>query len=247
MEQIINISKTRMVNNEHFQYYTEVIELIERTGADTLKIESLFAEMLHAYHLEDEAMMKITKSALTQDIKQKDKERDTTLAGINDRIRAAHKHFNTDVQNAAKKLKILFNTYGNVARKPLNEETSAVFNILQELNGKYAADVDTIGIADLVNQLELENNAVAQLMRERRHEAINKQPELTMKKARKMLDNAYDNAIKHVNAFVTIEGEANYKTFLAAMNKLIADFKIIMAQRAGRAAAKNNGQMQANK
>jgi hypothetical protein len=41
------------------------------------------------------------------------------------------KHFETAKRQAAERLQIVFNTYGNVAIKFLNEETNAIYNLLR--------------------------------------------------------------------------------------------------------------------
>ena len=84
---------------------------------------------------------------------------------------AALKHFESDIQKAAGRLKIVFNSYGNISRKPLNEQTSAVYNILQELQGKYAADVKTVSIEPWVAELQSRNNALSALMKDRYDES----------------------------------------------------------------------------
>jgi len=232
---IATLSKKQFRNNDHFQYYTEVIELIKRTGAEKLKIESQFNDMLEAYNLEDAALIKITKSVLTQDIKQLDKRRDTALAAINDKLKIAHKHFDAEVRNAAQRLKIVVDTYGAIARKSLNEQTSAVYNLLQELQGKYSQDTQKVEISGWITELETSNTALSHSMRERRDEAIERRPEVSAATARKMLDNAYNVILKRINALITLEGDANYKEFTTSVNKLTTDFKNVISQRTAKA------------
>ncbi|MDR2910270.1 MAG: DUF6261 family protein [Bacteroidales bacterium] len=54
------------------------------------------------------------------------------------------KHFTESVRTAARRLQIVFDTYGNVAAKTLNEETSAITNLIQELAGTYSEDTKTV-------------------------------------------------------------------------------------------------------
>ena len=88
-------------------------------------------------------------------------------SGMNKMNAAALKHFDPEVQEAAKRLKIVFDTYGNIAKKPLNEQTAAVYNVLQDLQGKFAADVTTVGIERWVAELQARNSAFGQLMKDR--------------------------------------------------------------------------------
>jgi len=130
---IKGLSQSKMRNDEYFQYHTEFIELVNRAGADNLKIEPQFETYMPLYAQVDEALMKIMKSAYTAKIQEADKRRDKVFRGLVDKCRAAEKHFRPEAQQAAEKLKILFNTYGNLAKRPLNEQTSGVYNLVQEL------------------------------------------------------------------------------------------------------------------
>ena len=76
--------------------------------------------------------LKIQKSAITAQIQDADRARDEIYAGMVETSNAALKHFSEEVRGAAARLKILFDTYGDVNRKSLSEQTSATYNILQE-------------------------------------------------------------------------------------------------------------------
>jgi hypothetical protein len=67
-------------------------------------------------------------------------------------------------------------------------------------------------------------------MRNRRDEAIDKKPQVPMKTARKMQDDAYNAITQRINALV-VEGEDKYTEFIVAMNKLITAFRNAMARR----------------
>jgi len=225
-----------MRNDEHFQYFVEVITLVTRHGADRLKIETQFAELLTAHGIADEALRNIAKSALTEEVRQLDKRRDTALAGMNDKLKGAQKHFREEVREAARRVRIAMDVYKNIARLPLHEQTSAVYNLLQELRGRYAADVQAVEIHEWVDELENANNALAQMMRDRRDEAIELKPAASMKAARKMLDDALNALTQRLNALAVVEGDAGYREFIIALNTLTADFHGRLNRRSGRKA-----------
>jgi hypothetical protein len=142
---ISKINPLHLRNNAHFQFHTEFKDLVEKTGAASLKIEAQFNDYLLLYKKEDEGLNKITKSILTEQIQGADKARDEIWSGLVETNKAAVKHFDPKTREAAAQLKILFDTYGNLAVKPLNEETSAIYNILQELEGTYEAMIRICG------------------------------------------------------------------------------------------------------
>jgi hypothetical protein len=133
--------------------------------------------------------------------------------------------FLPETRKAADRLKILFDTYGNVAKKPVNEESSAIYNILQDLKGKYAADIDTVGAGQWVTELETRNAAVERLVKERFDETASR-CDIVLKTARTELDAAYAAIRKRVNALVEVEGAGAYEQFIKALNAVIAKYAV---------------------
>jgi len=233
--QSIELSKMR--NDEHFQFHTEFIKLVTRSGAANLKVEAPFEAYLQFYRRADEALKKIPKSALTEEIHKADKRRDKAFRGLVDKNRASLKHFRLEVQEAAKRLSILFKTYGKLGSKPLNEQTSGVYNMMQELRGAYADALDNVGLQDWANELEAANNDFAMLYRLRLDESAQK-TKAVLKQERKNMDTAYRQLTERLNARVVLESEPTLHGFIDSLNTLIAKYKTLMAQRAGKAKAK---------
>ena len=220
-------------NDEHFQFNAEFRDAVNRFGASSLKIETQFEVFVTLYAQEDEALKKIMKSAITAEIHAADKLRDQLFRGMVDANKAALNHFSNDVREAAKRLKIVFDTYGNLAQKPLNEQTSGVYNILQDLNGKYAGDSANTGLTDWMNELQTANETLAGLMKDRYEESAMK-TDLVLKQVRTQIDAQYRLIIERIEAFVVVEGAGNYSEFIKYWNVVIEKYLTIMAQRMGR-------------
>ena len=227
---ISKVEMTRLRNDEHFQYHTEFKDLISKHGAKALKIEALYESYLSLYDKEDEGIKKIIKSALTAEIQDADKARDAIWSGMKSMNSAALNHFDPEVVEAGKRLKVLFDTYGNVAKKPLNEQTSAVYNILQELQGAYAADAKTVGIERWVAELKARNEVFDKLMKERFDEAALKS-DVVVREARAALDTAYRGIIERIGALALVEGEADYGQFVRALNVVTEKYAAALARR----------------
>ena len=231
------ISQSKMRNDEYYQYHSEFIELTNRHGADELKFGQQFDAYILLFADVDAAMMKIMKSAYTAKINKADKRRDTVFRGLVDKSRAAEKHFRPEVQRAAANLKILFDKYGNISRRPLNEQTAATVNLLQELTGRFAQDIATVGIQEWVDELQDANNAFAELYR-RRFDEMTDRTDIVLRKARTALDAAYRTIIERNNALVIVEGEEQWIDFIRSLNTVIDKYATIIKQRTGKAAAK---------
>jgi hypothetical protein len=227
---IQKISLNNMRNAEHFQFHTEFCVLMRKHEAGALKVEQQFDAYLPLYADADEVLKKILKSAITEKIQNADKQRDSIFRGMVDTNKAALKHFNPQVQEAAKRLKIVFDTYGNLAQKPLNEQTAGVYNLLQDPNGKYLAEMNEAGIAKWAEELAACNEIVAGLKRDR-YDEVAARSDIVLKQARVKVDDAYRTITERINALVIVEGAAEYSKFIETLNTIISKYAAIMAQR----------------
>jgi hypothetical protein len=230
---IEKIDKSRLRNDEHFQFNTEFRDLINKEGAQNLKVETQFAAYLPLYDKEDEGIKKVSKSIFTAKIHEADKARDDICTGMMEINEACTKHYNQTVSEAAKKLKILFDTYGNISQKPLNEQTSAVYNILQELKGDYLDASRIVNIHGWADELEVRNNAFEALVKGRYDEAAARS-DVVVKSARVELDSAYDAIVERINAYAVIESGELYERFIKTFNSVISKYNAIVNARLGR-------------
>jgi len=233
MMQISEIRKSHLRNDEHFMLHTEFHNLLSTAGAENLRVAAQFAAYTVLLNKEDEGLKKITKSALTARIHDEDKARDELYDGMTALNAALLKSPHENKREAAKRLKIVFDTYGNISKKPINEQTSAIINILQELKGPYAADALLLGLTDYVNLIETHNNTLEALVRERYGESAAK-TDVVMIEARQALDAAYDDITARVNALALLEGGAVCENFIRSLNTIIAKYTAILNSRLGR-------------
>jgi hypothetical protein len=222
---ISKIDTNHLRNDAHFQFHTEFRDLVTKHTPQTLKIEPQFKVYLPLYDRVDEALKKIVKSEFTAKIHEADKARDEIYTGLTEMNTTALKHFSPQVRETAERLKIVFDTYGNVANKPLNEETSAIYNLLQELQGKYASDVTTVGIEQWVTELEVRNKAFEKLVKERFDETAAR-TDIVLKYARAQLDLIYRSTIERINALAIVEGYDDYEAFIKTINAIIAKYAV---------------------
>ena len=153
------------------------------------------------------------------------------------------KVFKPAVVKAATNLKIVFDTYGNVTKKPLNEETSAITNLLQDLKGKYAPDVAAVGIGDWTAELDKNNKEFEKLVQDRYDEAFLK-TDLVLKECRINVDAAYHELIKRIYALELLEEDKNqkqkYSAYMKKLNIIAEKYHNIIAQRHGRKTKSEN-------
>lgn len=228
-------------NNEHFQFSTDFKALVSKYNPETLKVKPLFDNYCKAYADEDEAMLVVRKSAVSDDIVNADAQRDNDFRGFADAVKAAQKHFNPLVATAAKKIKTLLDTTGNVANMPNDQETSKIYNLIQELRSPtYSSEIALMRLDDWVAQLETSNQAFETLTRQRVEE-ISQRTLLKVKQTRTDVDEIYRSIITRIEAYLNIGEEVSaYSQFIPELNTLIDNYRNLLAQRQGRAEAKKD-------
>jgi hypothetical protein len=220
-------------NNEHLQFYTEFKGLVENYTPVTLGIEAVYNEWLPLFISESEAIDKIIKSAFTEVITDADMQRDTIFSGMREAVNAAAKHFRPEVKQAATRLMVIFDHFGNVSIKTYDEETSAINNLINELNSNGAADLATVGIIEWLTELTTSNETFVNLMHSRYTEQTTKSS-LIVREVRVAIDIAFRNIINRINALIIVNGETVYAGFVRDLNERIQRSNQQIALRQGR-------------
>jgi hypothetical protein len=236
---IADLHLNHLRNEEHYQFHTDFKKLIESNDPATLKIGALFTSYAQMYSNEGEALDLIRKSALTEDIAQADSYRDSIFRGMCDAVKSAEKHFNPATQQAATRLRVVLDHYGNVAVKGYDEETAAISKLVADLEKEYSADMAATGLTGWVSELKTRNNNFDALKKNRYSEASEKTM-LRMKQVRVDIDNKYHEITNRINALIIVEGGAAYAAFVNEMNARINSYSKTLAQRKGRNAKDND-------
>ena len=220
---ISTIALTQFRNDLHFQFQSDFGALVGAFGAAALKVAPQYAQWQARFALEDEALKKIAASSLTKRIHDADRARDNTFAGMVEIVHAYLKYYDAQTAEAARRVKIVLDTYGNIAKKPMREQTSAVHNLLQELRGTFAADCLSVRVDAWVSRLAVENNAVISLMGERVSEFAAK-TDVVLRDARRDVDESFKQICEIINVYVLLEGASAYEPFIRPLNELIKEY-----------------------
>lgn len=230
---ILNLKSEKLRNEEHYQFQTEFKALVERFTPTMLGIEAAFAAYLPLYANETEALNIITKSAVTEEIAHADHLRDSTYRGMCDTVKGAGNHFSDKKREAATRIQIVIDHFGNINTKTYDEQTAAIKSLIADLNGQYADDVATLRLDEWLTELQANNNAFEALMDERYTDDAGK-TQLRMKEVRKEVDSAYKTITNRIDALVVVNGPATYMPFVNELNIRIEKYNNTLAQRKGR-------------
>ena len=235
--EIQNLKLRDLRNEEHYKFNLDFSGLVSQFTPEALGIQTLYPVWQAAFAMEETALNVVRASVFTDGLYDADVARDVTFKGLAGTVKSALNHFNPDVKAAAARLELLFDTYGVVSVKPYDQETAAIIKLVGELEGACAADVAALGIAGWVAELKAQNQAFDALKNSRYTESTAR-PQQNLKLARVETDNAYRAIVKRVNALIEVNGTEAYAGFVAELNQRIENYRLILAQRKGRSAAR---------
>ena len=207
-------------NAAHYQFQTDFNSTVIKYTPQALGIVDDYAAYLPLLDDEGVALVAITKSATTDELEIADNNRDFTFRGLADKVTNSLNHFNPEVREAARRVKVIFDTYGNLARKPDDEESGLITSLIADLRTKVSAEIVTVGLVDWIAELERLNNAFIALEATRNSEEATRS-ELRMKQVRVVVDAAYNKIVKRINALIVVNGEAPYAEFVREINARI--------------------------
>ena len=224
--EIVLTDLSRLNNGAHFQFIKNVSD---RLATDTKIKENAVGQavikaLTEALATEDKYLVLSQKSLLTDEIAAADKERDTLFNGY----RTAVKGFlNMPVAALAKNAHELWQHLADYAIDPqmqLERETGLITNLCTDLIGKYATQVQALGLKPYVDALKTANERVETLLVQRTTDNSTKVVG-ALRTAREASDKAFRNLSKVVNALAILGNPADYAAFIDFMNTLIKRYK----------------------
>jgi hypothetical protein len=235
---VIRVKLDALKNETHVQIHENFIALLDKqTPAQIAEMElaPLIGLYRPAYMNEVEALELVVKSRYTPLLLEKDQDRDDSFRGFHSTIKGLCYHFDPEQQQAAKRLMDIFKHYGNIAKRPLDDETAAINDLVREFRRPdLAADIATLRVEDWLNKLIEENEKFNRLTLERFEEGAAKTA-YRMKTARTVTDKYYRNIVLHLEYLLTVGRETPAVTnLIKELNLIVTHYKNILAQRAGK-------------
>ena len=224
--EIVQTDFSHLNNGAHFQFIKNVSD---RLATDTKIKENAVGQavikaLTEALTTEDKYLVLSQKSLLTDEIATADKERDTLFTGY----RTAVKGFlNMPIAALAKNARELWQHLADYAIDPqmqLERETGLITNLCTDLVGKYATQVQALGLKAYVDALKTANERVETLLVQRTTDNSTKVVG-ALRTAREASDKAFRNLSKVVNALAILGNPADYAAFIDFMNTLIKRYK----------------------
>lgn len=263
----IKIDLSRYHNEEWLRIIMKLIDLILLYKPENLKVEALFERLQTLCRQAEELMEVIRKSALSEDIREIDKQRSSIVRGFIGVVKNSQRQLREDKKKAARRLYIMLQQYRkHFIDCSYAEKSSTIHHLLQELRGAYASDVALMGFGDWVTDVaEIEQRFLDAYERRSRDNVDNPQREL--RSIRLLVAPIYYAIIATSEATLIgdglggdvvvdpqeldaephdgendgdphLRGNINYN-FAIDWNEYLKEFRNLLAQRKGRRAKKN--------
>jgi hypothetical protein len=186
--------------------YTDFKKLAQKFGADKLKIMELFALLLVLLNKADQLLLVLHKSVLTEDLKAADGERKSIFKGLGNVVKGYVDLPTPAKKEAARRLHNLLSQYKLYGVKgSYVEESSGIYNLLQDLKGAYAADVTLLGLSEWVVALRQAEDLFIDIRTRRAQEDINK-PQESLIDVRVQADRLYSGIVNVLEAKLLADG-----------------------------------------
>lgn len=231
MKQIINFNKTKLAAEASFQFHLGIQARIQSDTPAKLGITEEVVPYDNGIARMDRALETLSKSAFTDKMVAADEKRDKIIRLMQAQVESPEAYPDADEQEACKRVKVLFDSYRNIAGEAQEKETGMCRNLVQDLRGDaFKADVETLGLDKWVARLDEANEEFDALVESRISENIGK---ITggVSEPRKQTEAAYEAIVRKVNALAIVNGEEQYAGFIDYVNARIAYFKTILSHK----------------
>jgi len=223
MKQILDCPTARFQNQEHYDFYTEIDELIISQTPEKLGIPREYNRFKGLLADELKALNFVRKSIYSDPLTDAVAKCRSTVLGMERHIDSYQNYYDPTAKEAAARIMILWKANKGVKSKVSKTRDGAIKKVLQEFSGNYASDVDKINLGGWVNALQTNFDACTNLGNNRYTEIKNKTP-LRMETVKVQVDEAFDAIKIRINALIVVNGETLYADFVGEINQRIKTY-----------------------
>ncbi len=232
-KQIGGISKTSLTNSAHLNMNTELYERIVAATPAVLKIEKQAPLYREALDTEGLCVNRITKSAATQPMVEKDAERDAVFSFINSQVNSFMTCPDKATKQAAAELEALMSAYADTPWKSFSEETAFIDGLLRDMEGEAVkAAAETLNLTAYFTRLKTLNDEYKAMDAGRTDEYASRVKIDTLS-ARKVVDDIWAEIAQRVNAVAVLEPSDTVDTFIDTVNQIFRKYKDLIAAKGG--------------
>jgi len=227
-EVIISFSPKVLLVDDAFLFHKEHLALISTFQVADLKIADLVPQYIAEFETLDDAVKKIIKNRNNAIVHEKDRQRDALIRHIIAHVKNMCGHPSPNKREAALRLQVLFDTYGEIAKKGIAAETSRIYNLIQDLKSeKYAADTNTVGLNEWLPSLVGLNNQIIDLRAQIAADSANNAAIETATAACHAIDITYHKIRDRVNSYLPAAEGSPLSQYVAKLNAILKKYQAI--------------------
>ncbi|MDR3142750.1 MAG: DUF6261 family protein [Tannerellaceae bacterium] len=202
----INRPSFRLVRDgEHYDYHSKILQIISPLLAKEYKMEEQRLVYERLFKKEDDAYSRNRGFEETKDIQIANKKRDEFFVFIKRTIENMRFHPDATIKAYWEELYEGLEPYKNAHRANAIEDTVLVFSFIEEMNQeKYQEILKKLDLLLVIDKLTEANNKCSQLYGERMNEKQKRNKEDKMRKIRPLVDDAFFELIKFINAIYLV-------------------------------------------
>ena len=199
----VGFSKAR--NPEHYQVHRKLLEKATQELAEKYGFAPLRTPYADYYATEDDCYLRNLGFELTPEIVTSDGKRDDLLLYLLHSIENATLLPIEDKAKAGKHLTFVVKPYKKAHRLSMAQETGAVADLVKKLKEEEnQADVETLGLTEIVQLLDEANESFDELYGSRAGESLSRATSETMRTIRPKVDKAFKKMATAINALYQV-------------------------------------------
>lgn len=243
MNRIESLNLTKLHNNEHFQFMTDVDVLIAKCLSSELGIDVLYPNFKQALAAEEIAIRVESGSSKSKILTNLDIQRDQTYNAITIRVKSALLCPFDDEIASGQVLQRIIDQYGDFRSLPYNEESASITNFINDLLKPENVDhLEKVCIRAWVQELKNENDEFQAVFNDRNQEFAGRESG-DVRISRRKLDPIYLQMAEKINATFVMEiAKPAATAFATELNEKISYYKTTLAIRIGHNKAKDAAQ-----
>ena len=219
-------------NAEHYGLYSDIFESIPQELAEKYHLTPIYSTCVNLFGIENDCHLRNQGYKNTEAIEQGDKKRDDLMLAIAQTIEAFTRLPIAEKAEAAKRLNFLLKPYRNVTRLPYAQESANIRDfVLKMAEEANAADIETLGLTEMMTLLDEANQAFMALYKGRSGEIRVRSTSETMKTIRPKVDAAFAQLFDAINGmYIVNELTTKDATTREELGKVIDDVNSYLIQ-----------------
>jgi hypothetical protein len=220
---IENLKLSHLRAEEHFQYMTLFLQLLDKFPAVRGVVAAQYAVLVELLAQEGRLIDIEKANVLSRMIAEADAHIDRTIVGINSVVNAGLHHFDPAVVAAAERIRTRMKAFGNIEGKSYEGESAAIGILISDLRNRFGAYLSLLNLNAWINELESAHVGFDRLFEQRNTEWADK-PGVGLKDARRLVDDAYRPTTDRIDAAATLDETGAYTDFILQINREISYF-----------------------